>query len=137
MDEELNLLRSKLTRWQFERLAEYARDMPDPSPGDLLQETQDHVNRAREVYARNRLINLPLVTAIAGTIAQVVDRWDAVPTESRPWLAGAVMYFVRSDDDEPDFNSPIGFEDDTEVLNACLQLAKLDDLCLNVEDYDA
>lgn len=39
-------------------------------------------------------------------------------------------------DDEPDFTSPIGFEDDTEVLNACLRLAQLGALCLHPEDYD-
>jgi hypothetical protein len=47
------------------------------------------------------------------------------------------MYFASCDDDEPDLSSPIGFEDDTEILNACLRFASLDDLCLKVEDYDS
>lgn len=55
----------------------------------------------------------------------------------RAWLAGAILYFAQSNDGEPDLTSPIGFEDDTEVLNACLRFAHLEALCLNPEDYDA
>ena len=54
---------------------------------------------------------------------------------SQFWLRAAIYYFAH-DDDEPDFSSPIGFEDDAEVLNACLRLAGRDDLCLKPEDYD-
>ena len=41
-----------------------------------------------------------------------------------------------SEDDESDHLSPIGFEDDAEVLNACLRFANLPELCLKTEDYD-
>ena len=33
------------------------------------------------------------------------------------------------------FAHPVGFEDDTEVLNGCLRLAGPDELCLAPEDY--
>jgi hypothetical protein len=46
------------------------------------------------------------------------------------------MYYANADDAEADLTSPIGFEDDVEVLNACLRFARLDELCLNPEDYD-
>ena len=46
--------------------------------------------------------------------------WDRLPQHARPWLKGAMAYFAAADDDVPDFGSPIGFEDDCEVLNACL-----------------
>jgi uncharacterized membrane protein YkvA (DUF1232 family) len=85
---------------------------------------------------RNRIINLHLATAIVEVIERVVGDWDSLPANARSWMAGAMHYFSKSNDDEPDFSSPIGFEDDAEVLNACLRFAKLDDLCLNVEDYD-
>ena len=57
-------------------------------------------------------------------------------TRQQYWLRGAVGYFVSSNDEEPDFDSPIGIEDDVEILNACLQFAELDSLCLRVEDFD-
>jgi uncharacterized membrane protein YkvA (DUF1232 family) len=55
---------------------------------------------------------------------------------AQPWLAGAVHYFTSGSDCEPDFTSPIGFEDDVEVLNACLRLAGLSHLSLKPEEYD-
>lgn len=47
-----------------------------------------------------------------------------------------MRYFATRNDNEPDFQSPLGFEDDAEILNACLKFIDRDDLCLNVEDYD-
>ena len=42
----------------------------------------------------------------------------------RSWLGGAVLYFTTSHDVEPDFISPIGFEDDAEVVNACFEVGR-------------
>ena len=36
-------------------------------------------------------------------------------------LADAVDYLVRTDDEEDDLRSPIGFEDDAEVVEAALE----------------
>ncbi len=62
--------------------------------------------------------------------------WETLAPNMRRWFAGAILHFASSDDDEPDFTSPIGFEDDAEVLNAFLRFAGYDDLCVNPEDYD-
>jgi hypothetical protein len=61
---------------------------------------------------------------------------DSLTPSVRNWLAGAILYFYGCDEDEADFTSPIGFEDDTEILNACLKLAGLEELRLNPEDFD-
>ena len=106
------------------------------APGELLVEAKTHLETARNAHASKRMINLRLATAIVETIGRLIDQWDSVPALSRSWLIGAICYFSRSDDDEPDFSSPIGFEDDVEVLNACLRFARLSDLCINVEDFD-
>jgi uncharacterized membrane protein YkvA (DUF1232 family) len=54
---------------------------------------------------------------------------------TRVWLKGAMLYFVEVDDGDHDFDSPIGFNDDVDVLNACLSMAGLDDLYLNPENF--
>jgi uncharacterized membrane protein YkvA (DUF1232 family) len=95
------------------------------------------LERVREEYARNRMINIRLATAICDTLTQIAARWDTFSAPARSLLAGAAVYFASCNDDEPDFSSPIGFEDDAEILNACLRFASLDDLCLRVEDYDS
>ena len=50
-------------------------------------------------------------------------------------LNGELVELMRPIQDSGEL-SPIGFEDDNEVLNACLRLAGRDDLCLKPEDYD-
>jgi uncharacterized membrane protein YkvA (DUF1232 family) len=94
------------------------------------------VNAATAAHRKNRLVNLRLAMAIRDTIGKLTTVWDEQSEVARTWLAAAVLYFSHIDDDEPDFNSAIGFEDDLEVLNACLRFAERDDLCLKPEDYD-
>ena len=82
------------------------------------------------------MINARLAAAICDVIRSVVADWDNLPIAGQPWLRAAMYYFAHSDDDQPDFTSPIGFEDDAEVLNACLRFAEREELCLKPEDYD-
>jgi uncharacterized membrane protein YkvA (DUF1232 family) len=82
------------------------------------------------------MINVRLAEAICHVIRRVVADWDNLPLSSHSWLRAAIYYFAHCSDDQPDFTSPIGFEDDAEVLNACLRLAGREDFCLNPEDYD-
>ena len=136
MGEQLELTPSGLTRSQFDRLSEFAHRAAESTPNQLLDDAQQHLEQPRIAHAKNRMINARLATAIVEVIKRVVRDWDSLPPNARTWLAGAMHYFSKSNDDEPDLSSPIGFEDDTEVLNACLRLARLDGLCLRPEDYD-
>lgn len=136
MSGQLELNPTGLTRSQHNELSELMDEASDVTPQELLSEARAHLEAARSAHASNRMINLRLATAVVETIGRAIDQWGSVSALSRSWLIGAICYFSRSDDDEPDFSSPIGFEDDVEVLNACLRFAKLSDLCINVEDFD-
>ena len=125
-----------LSRDTFEALSRHVHESESSTLNQLLGEAMRHVERTRRAYTKNPLINLPLAEAIAGTIKSLVDDWDKVPQHACSWCKGMMRYFVSSDDEEPDFASPIGFDDDAEVLNACLRLAGREDLCVNPEDYD-
>lgn len=105
-------------------------------PKDFLQKAQEHLKNATAAADTNRLINIRLANAILEVIQNVIGQWDRLNDSHRYWLGGAILYFSSGNDDEPDFSSPIGFEDDTEVLNACLKFANLNHLCLKVENYD-
>ena len=136
MSDQLELYPSGLTRSQFERLTALVEEASTKTLAELQSDVRQHLDRTQAAHERNRLVNLRLATAISETVDAVVTRWDQLPTNTRDWLAGAFLYFANCNDDEPDFSSPIGFEDDAEVLNSCLRFAKLDELCLNAEDYD-
>ncbi len=115
------------------RLADQARDV---SPADLVSDAVEHVADARRAGEDDPLVNVALAEALGGTIQRLVNAWDTLQDDTEYWLRGAIRYFCHTDDEEPDFSSPLGFEDDTEVLNACLRLAGLDDWCINPQDYD-
>ena len=133
-----------LSRRQLDVLTRYADAARNATLTDLLRETDDHVADARLAHKDNPLVNVPLAEALAGVIRRLVDDWETGRFEPEAslrydvgyWLRGALRYFSHSDDEEPDLSSPLGFEDDAEVLNACLRLAGLDDWCIHPEDYD-
>lgn len=133
---QLSLYPSGLTRGQFEHLSSLAKAASALSLDGVLDMVDEHLSNARQAYKTNRLVNVSLAAAIADTIRQIVEQWVVIPAMAKSWLKAAMLYFTNSDDDEPDFNSPIGFEDDAEVLNACLRLAGLDELCVDPEEYD-
>ena len=46
------------------------------------------------------------------------------PTQ-RALVSDAIRYFVQTNDEEDDLRSPVGFEDDTEVVEAVLRRISL------------
>ena len=103
---------------------------------NLSDRIQSHLRSARAASLANPMVHVALAEAIAATYDNLIVRWDSLPSAALPWLKGSMLYFVETDDDDHDFDSPIGFEDDIEVLNACLRMAELDELCLNPEEFD-
>ena len=136
MSDQFELFPSGLAKSQLNVLTEYAEATAGLSPEQLVAEAKQHLEDAKTAYQSNYMVNVELAAAIAGSIESAIAHWDSLSESQRSWLSGAVRYFSSSDDDEPDFDSPLGFEDDVEVLNACLKFAGMEYLQLNAEDYD-
>lgn len=136
MDEQLPLFPTGLTRAQRDRLTACAHRAAALTVGELHEVARRHLDAAADAHQGNPFVNLRLATALCDTIDRVTMVWETLAPHGRLWFAGAILHFASSDDDEPDFTSPIGFEDDTEVLNACLRFMGYDDLCVHPEDYD-
>lgn len=136
MTEQRELFPAGLTQSQFKCLNRCADESNLLRAEILRQRSEQHLEIAKTAAESNRLINIRLAKAVLDVIRQILDQWETLPGPNRYWLGGAILYFSSGNDDEPDFSSPIGFEDDTEVLNACLKFANLSHLCLKVENYD-
>jgi uncharacterized membrane protein YkvA (DUF1232 family) len=134
--DQLEFHPSNLTRSQFDRLSDCAQHAEAILPQDLLTAAKQHLDRTRAAHAANRLVNVRLAAAIVGVLEELFRSWSSLGSNQAWWLRGAMHYFATSNDDEPDFQSPLGFEDDTEILNACLKFIGRNDLCLNSEDFD-
>ena len=127
---------SGLTRAQFECLSQCADSGNPMDSSALVIQVRNHLELTVVAARNNPLVNVRLAAALAGVFEEVYLLWNGIPEAYAYWLKGAMLYFSSGNDDEPDFSSPIGFEDDTEVLNACLRYANLSHLCLKVENYD-
>ena len=125
-----------LSEKEFKLLTEYSNQVRDIPLKKLISMADEYLKQVHIAYLKNGFINYPLAEAIHGIIHIIYDEWDSLPAHARSWCRGMIQYFIEDEDDENDLNSPIGFEDDAEIMNACLKLAGWHDLCINPEDYD-
>jgi hypothetical protein len=125
-----------LTQKEFTLLSRCSKEATNLSPDELLDLAANHLANIRKESASNSFINLKLATAILNNFKIITETWGAFSAHCQPWLKGMIRYFVLSSDLESDFTSPIGFDDDVEIMNACLRMANREDLCLQSEDFD-
>jgi hypothetical protein len=136
MADQPGLMPTGVSRKQFAALVEYASQSETLEASDLLRRVNRHLDDARFAHSRNRIVNLRLATAIADIAEKLISDWGSIAQEHRNWFGGAILYFADSRDNEHDFSSAIGFEDDAEVLNACLKHAGRASMCIKIEDFD-
>ena len=120
----------------MDRLSDHANASAGRSLDELLDSSRAHLGQIRSAARSNPFLNTRLASEICDRLHAAVVNADRLPAYSISWIKGAIAYFADSGDELADLSSPIGFEDDCEILNACLRLAGRDDLCLNPEDFD-
>ena len=88
---------------------------------------ENHLAKTTTAHALSKLVDLGLAKRIADACLALLDEWPALPEAHKAHLQHAVLYFADEDDDEDDFDSIIGFDDDAEVLNqACIAIGRPD-----------
>jgi hypothetical protein len=125
-----------LTEKEFSLLTRCSNEVSDLTQIELLNLAAQHLEKIRRAHTRNIFVNFNLAKEIVNTFQALNDQWESIPDHCKPWLKGMIRYFSLSTDLECDFTSPIGFDDDVEIMNACLRLAGREDLCLNPEKFD-
>ncbi len=136
MSEQSELMPAGLSRAQFKALIEYASQAEALTAAQMLSRVKKHLTDTQLAAARSRIVNVRLATALAERFESILSDWDSIEASFQYWLGGAIMYFADSRDNDHDFTSAIGFEDDAEVLNACLKHAGRANQCIVVEDFD-
>lgn len=102
-----------------------------------LELAREHLANVHRLAPEKPTINVALAEAITATFERLHTVWETLTSDSREWLCAAMCYFAEpADADEHDFESYLGFEDDVEVLNACLARAGLAEWQLNPAHYD-
>ena len=84
----------------------------------LVEIMHIHLEHVRSAARENEFIDAAEAIRLHILLAEALESWDRLDDEQRAVLADAVHYLVRMDDEEDDLRSPIGFEDDAEVVEA-------------------
>ncbi len=98
----------------------------DPIPVDRLRaDLAAHLGSLTAHSARHEFIDLETATLLNSVCHRLLDRLadggsvDRPQTEDhRRMVQAAVRYFLLDDDAESDLHSPIGFDDDAQVVRA-------------------
>ncbi|MBK9499263.1 MAG: hypothetical protein IPQ05_05905 [Leptospiraceae bacterium] len=127
---------SNLNPKEFEILQKLSNEYAKTPILELTNRTKKYTKELEEIAKTNGLLNLKLAQRINDTILKVEKLWTELALDSQYWLKGAIAYYFLTEDEEDDISSAIGFDDDAEVLNACLRLAELNQFIIRIEDFD-
>jgi uncharacterized membrane protein YkvA (DUF1232 family) len=101
-----------------------------PNSAALSGQIEVYWNEITTAAMAKPLLDRDLAAKIRTSLVAAINAWDSIELDDRPWLAAAVVYFVESDDDEHDLDSPVGFDDDAEVVNAVMAMIGRKDLMI-------
>ena len=105
----------RLSRSLRERLDTLAALPLDP-PDALTSKVQEHLQAARAAAQNGAPVDLERAERVAAAcLALLADRGLREPQERL--VQGVCRYFASSDDEEDDFTSMVGLEDDVQVVN--------------------
>ena len=124
-----------IPKFQLTKIESLAQSLVGKSIVELTSEIDNHVTLATAAKAEFQMLNLSLANLIGEHLKSALVYWDTLNESQQLWMLGAIGYFVDREDEEDDFRSPIGFEDDAEVFNACIRFAGHDELVINKEDF--
>ncbi|MFP5021905.1 GmrSD restriction endonuclease domain-containing protein [Pseudonocardia phyllosphaerae] len=93
----------------------------DPEQAQLARRLAGHLRLVRSAAEEQEFVDLPLAEDLHRRLGEALNRWSDYDAEQRRVLGAAVGYLVRTDDDEDDLRSPVGFDDDAEVVEEALR----------------
>ena len=93
-----------------------AADMPHET---LLSACKAHADLALRLSADDSKIDIKSAVSLASSFSRCGSSWWDIAEEKRAWIKAAMFYFAHTGDDEPDFTSILGFDDDRRIANAC------------------
>lgn len=126
---------AQIPKFQRDQIESLVQNYLDKSTADLISDVNNHVSLALDAQTDHPMVNVGLATLIGERIVALIGHWENLTEPQRFWVRGAVGYFAASDDEEDDFRSPIGFEDDAEIFNQCALFSGHEELVIAKEEY--
>lgn len=98
----------------------------------LFEACSQHADHALEKFKENPIIDFDTAEKMASVFKELQKIWSSLNDQVQRNFKAAMYYFAISEDDEHDFTSFTGFDDDVEILNACLTYAELDHMLITL-----
>ena len=84
---------------------------------DLRAIVLGHLQAAESAAQTSPFVDLERATGVGQCCLALLNGWSELSEVERHWVQAGCVYFAEADDDEDDFESIVGFDDDAEVLN--------------------
>ncbi|MYL37369.1 hypothetical protein [Halobacillus litoralis] len=103
------------------------------NPSILRQTIENHFEKIQEATKQNEFINLHLAEKIREVCLILINEYKKVSHDEQRYINATINYFVDINDEEDDLYSPLGFDDDAEIVNECLELIGKEDLTIDIQ----
>ena len=96
----------------FQRLLAF----PLETPARMLIAVERHLHNVREAAAEYPLANQTTARQIAEELRELLNYGEEIPLLHKQWTQAAARYFFLNQDENHDWASAEGFDDDLEVV---------------------
>lgn len=86
----------------------------------LSSKVSDHLTSAKDSLESNEFVDIKAAESLLKVSHYLIEKLNGLSNEHRQLAVAAIYYFIESDDEEHDFNSLLGFDDDISVMNKVL-----------------
>lgn len=98
----------------------------------LFSACEKHGRDAFEEFKKNPLVDIDAAQKLSEAFHDVRKDFGSLSESAQFGLKAAMYYFALDEDDDPDFDSAHGFDDDVKVANECLEFAGLGKLKIDL-----
>ncbi len=103
----------------------YFPDLKEYSLENVLPDSKEYYQTILE-RSKKQILDIKTAKLILDTIESLIPLVTKMESEVQYQFLLVVYYFIQVDDRENDLNSPIGFDDDAEIVNLFLDRIQSD-----------
>jgi hypothetical protein len=113
---------SLIAHFKNESLFSELPDLSAMEVQEMLAEAKEHLRKSEDA-AKKGLTDAKTAKAIYQKLLEIHTYLKVHSPSSATWeqFKLVIVYFVQENDEENDFDSPVGFDDDAEIVNCFLK----------------
>ncbi|MBK8397782.1 MAG: hypothetical protein IPL26_21415 [Leptospiraceae bacterium] len=90
------------------------------SVSECVSKSKTYLDRVR-ILSKTTLVDNKTASAIYDKIEKLAPIVSNLPEDAKTKFSLVCQYFTQTEDEEDDLNSPVGFDDDAEIINLLIE----------------